>query len=133
MKQAAGAPLVRRLEELYRFERAGMRLGLEGIERLLEHAGRPDRAFPSVLIAGTNGKGSTAAHIASILRAAGRRVGLYTSPHLVRFNERIRVEGVEIDEAALEALLERWWPRFESERPSFFEAVTALAFDHFAE
>jgi dihydrofolate synthase/folylpolyglutamate synthase len=133
MKQTAGAPLVRRLEELYRFERAGMRLGLEGIERLLEHAGRPDRAFPSVLIAGTNGKGSTAAHIASILRAAGRRVGLYTSPHLVRFNERIRVEGVEIEAPALEALLERWWPRFEAERPSFFEAATALAFDHFAE
>jgi dihydrofolate synthase/folylpolyglutamate synthase len=132
MKQSAGAPLTRRLEELYRFERSGMRLGLTGIERLLTSAGRPDRAFPSVLIAGTNGKGSTAAHLASIFRAAGLKTGLFTSPHLVRFHERIRVDGREIDDAALEALLTRWWPRFEEERPSFFEAVTALCFDHFA-
>lgn len=132
MKQSAGAPLTRRLEELYRFERARMRLGLDGIERLLERAGRPDRAFPSVLIAGTNGKGSTAAHLASIFRVAGMKTGLFTSPHLVRFHERIRVDGREIDDAALETLLTRWWPRFDEDRPSFFEAVTALGFDHFA-
>jgi len=132
MKQSAGAPLTRRLEELYRFERSGMRLGLSGIERLLERAGRPDSAFPSVLIAGTNGKGSTAAHLASIFRAAKSKTGLFTSPHLVRFHERIRVDGREIGDAALEALLSRWWPRFEEDRPSFFEAVTALCFDHFA-
>jgi dihydrofolate synthase / folylpolyglutamate synthase len=132
MTQTAGAPLTRRLDDLYRFERAGMRLGLEGIERLLEQGGRPDRAFPSILIAGTNGKGSTAAHLASILRALGLRIGLYTSPHLVRFHERIRVDGREIGDDELEGLLETWWPRFEEERPSFFEAVTALAFDHFA-
>ncbi|HEU4764748.1 MAG TPA: bifunctional folylpolyglutamate synthase/dihydrofolate synthase, partial [Candidatus Eisenbacteria bacterium] len=83
MTRTVGAPLTRRLDELYRFERSGMRLGLLGIERLLERGGRPDRAFPSVLIAGTNGKGSTAAHLASILRAAGLKTGLYTSPHLV--------------------------------------------------
>ncbi|HSQ59847.1 MAG TPA: folylpolyglutamate synthase/dihydrofolate synthase family protein [Acidobacteriota bacterium] len=132
MTTTARAPLARRLESLYRFERSGMRLGLEGIERLLALGGRPDRAFPSVLIAGTNGKGSTAAHLASILRAYGRRVGLYTSPHLVRFHERIRVDGVEISDEALESLLEIWWPRFEAEHPSFFEATTALGFDHFA-
>jgi dihydrofolate synthase/folylpolyglutamate synthase len=132
MTQTAGAPLTRRLDDLYRFERAGMRPGLEGIERLLEQGGRPDRAFPSILIAGTNGKGSTAAHLASILRALGLRIGLYTSPHLVRFHERIRVDGREIGDDELEGLLEIWWPRFEEERPSFFEAVTALAFDHFA-
>jgi dihydrofolate synthase/folylpolyglutamate synthase len=132
MTQTAGAPLTRRLDDLYRFERSGMRLGLEGIERLLAMGGRPDLAFPSVLIAGTNGKGSTAAHLASIFRAAGLKVGLYTSPHLIRFNERIRVNGAEIGDAELEELLERWWPRFEEERPSFFEAATALAFDHFA-
>lgn len=132
MTRISGAPLTRRLDALYRFERSGMRLGLQGIERLLELGGRPDRAFPSVLIAGTNGKGSTAAHLAAILRAAGLKVGLYTSPHLVRFHERIRVDGSEIDDAALEEVLERWWPRFEAEGPSFFEAATALAFDHFA-
>jgi dihydrofolate synthase/folylpolyglutamate synthase len=132
MKVPAGSSRLLRLEELFRFERSGMRLSLEGIERLLARGGRPDRAFPSVLVAGTNGKGSTAAHLASILRAAGLRVGLYTSPHLIRFNERIRIDGHAIDDGRLEALLAEWWPRFESEGPSFFEAATALGFDHFA-
>ena len=127
-----GVSLRGRLDDLYRFERSGMRPGLTGIERLLEKAGRPDRAFPSVLIAGTNGKGSTAAALASILRVAGLRTGLYTSPHLVRFNERIRVDGREISDADLDELLGRWWPRFEEEHPSFFEAATAIGFDHFA-
>jgi dihydrofolate synthase / folylpolyglutamate synthase len=132
MKAPAGATLTRRLDEMYRFERSGMRPGLTGIERLLETAGRPDRAFPSILVAGTNGKGSTAALLHSILRAAGLRTGLYTSPHLLRFHERIRVDGSEIGDQALETLLERWWPRFDSLHPSFFEAATALGFDHFA-
>jgi len=132
MKAPASASLSRRLEEMYRFERSGMRPGLDGIERLLETAGRPDRAFPSILIAGTNGKGSTAAFLQSILRAAGLRVGLYTSPHLLRFQERIRVDGLELSDAEMEDLLERWWPRFERLQPSFFEAATALGFDHFA-
>ena len=127
-----GVSLQGRLDELYRFERSGMRPGLVGVERLLELGGRPDRAFPAVLVAGTNGKGSTAAHLDSILRAAGMRVGLFTSPHLIRFHERIRVDGREIEDDALDALLARWWPRFERERPSFFEAATALGFDHFA-
>jgi dihydrofolate synthase/folylpolyglutamate synthase len=132
MTFAEGVSLRGRLEDLYRFERSGMRPGLAGIERLLERAGRPERRFPSVLIAGTNGKGSTAAHLASILRSAGLRVGLYTSPHLLRFHERIRVNGEEISDPELEELLARWWPRFDEERPSFFEAATALCFDHFA-
>ena len=132
MKAPASAVWSRRLEEMFRFERSGMRPGLAGIERLLDAAGRPDRAFPSILIAGTNGKGSTAAFLQSILRAAGLRVGLYTSPHLLRFQERIRVDGLEIGDEALEELLTRWWPRFEEQQPSFFEATTALGFDHFA-
>ncbi len=132
MKAPASATLTRRLDEMYRFERSGMRPGLTGIDRLLETAGRPDRAFASILVAGTNGKGSTAAHLDSILRAAGLKTGLYTSPHLLRFHERIRVAGSEIEDDALEELLERWWPRFEALTPSFFEAATALAFDHFA-
>ena len=132
MKAPTSATHLVRLDELYRFERSGMRPGLVGIERLLETAGRPDRAFPSVLVAGTNGKGSTAAHLDSILRAAGLKTGLYTSPHLVRFNERIRVGGHEVTNEALEELLARWWPRFEVAHPSFFEATTAICFDHFA-
>ena len=132
MNAPAGAMLRQRLEDLYRFERMRMRLGLEGIERLLEAGGRPDRAFEAVLVAGTNGKGSTAAHLCSILRASGLRTGLFTSPHLLRFHERIRVDGRAIGDEDLDALLAAWWPRFEQERPSFFEAATALGFDHFA-
>ena len=132
MKVTEGASLTKRLDELYRFERSAMRPGLAGVERLLARAGRPDLAFPSILIAGTNGKGSTAAHLDSVLRASGLRTGLYTSPHLVRFGERIRIDGEEISEPELEQLLATWWPRFEEEQPSFFEAATALCFDHFA-
>jgi dihydrofolate synthase/folylpolyglutamate synthase len=132
MRVDMGVSLSRRLGELFRFERSGMRPGLDGVERLLERAGRPDRAFPSILIAGTNGKGSTAAHLASILRAAGLKTGLYTSPHLSRFNERIRIDGREISDETLEGILQRWWPAFEEDHPSFFEATTAICFDHFA-
>src|SRR6266550_8726295 len=108
-----------------KFDLAHMRVLLAALEN-------PERRSSSVLIAGTNGKGSTAATLASILRAAGLRTGLYTSPHLVRFNERIRVDGREISDAQLDDLLTRWWPRFEEEHPSFFEAATAIGFDHFA-
>src|SRR6266403_855646 len=105
---------------------------LVNITTLCERLGQPQRAFQSVHIAGTNGKGSTAALLDSILRAAGLKTGLYTSPHLLRFHERIRIDGREIGDAELEAALERWWPRFEEMAPSFFEAATALGFDHFA-
>src|SRR5579884_2002999 len=71
---------------------------LEHMRVLLAALENPERKFPSVLIAGTNGKGSTAATLASILQASGLRTGLYTSPHLVRINERIRINGEEIDD-----------------------------------
>jgi dihydrofolate synthase / folylpolyglutamate synthase len=117
----------------HKFDLAHMRVLLQGLDH-------PELRFPSVLIAGTNGKGSTAATLASILRASGLKTGLYTSPHLVRINERIRVNGEEISDdefAALqgevdgvaEGLVERaelpW-------HPSFFEMMTAIAFEYFA-
>jgi dihydrofolate synthase / folylpolyglutamate synthase len=116
-----------------KFDLAHMRM-------LLGPMDHPERTFPSVLIAGTNGKGSTAATLASILRASGLKTGLYTSPHLVRINERIRVNGEEIgdeDFARLhgevdlvaETLVER---RELPWHPSFFEMMTAIAFVHFA-
>ena len=77
-------------------ETIAIKLGLENVTRLLERLGRPQTSFPSVQIAGTNGKGSTAAMLASIVRAAGVRAGLYTSPHLVSVTERVRVGGREI-------------------------------------
>ncbi len=107
---------------------------------LLGAMNHPERAFPSVLIAGTNGKGSTAATLASILRASGLKTGLYTSPHLMRINERIRVNGVEIgddDFAGLHTEVDRVAERLVERgelpwHPSFFEMMTAIAFAHFA-
>jgi len=117
----------------HKFDLAHMRVLL----RALEH---PERAFPSVLIAGTNGKGSTAATLASILRASGLKTGLYTSPHLVRINERICVDGVEIsddDFAGLHGDVDRVAERLVAGgvlpwHPSFFEMMTAIAFSQFA-
>ena len=107
---------------------------------LLKAMNHPERVFPSVLIAGTNGNGSTAATLASILRASGLKTGLYTSPHLVRINERIRVNGKEIsdrDFARLHGDVDRVAERLIAQEqlpwhPSFFEMMTAIAFAHFA-
>jgi dihydrofolate synthase / folylpolyglutamate synthase len=117
----------------HKFDLAHMRV-------LLEALGHPERRFPSALIAGTNGKGSTAATLASILRASGLKTGLYTSPHLVRINERIQVNRREIgdDEFAslhseVDRIAERLVDREELPwHPSFFEMMTAIAFKHFA-
>jgi dihydrofolate synthase/folylpolyglutamate synthase len=116
-----------------KFDLAHMRV-LLGV---MEH---PERAFPSVLIAGTNGKGSTAATLASILRASGLKTGLYTSPHLVRINERIRANGEEISDddfarlhGEVDRVAEKLVERGELPwHPSFFEMMTAIAFAHFA-
>ena len=116
-----------------KFDLAHMRVLLAGLEH-------PERRVPGVLIAGTNGKGSTAATLASILRASGLRTGLYTSPHLVRINERICINGEPIgdnDFALLHDLVDRTAERLVEEgelpwHPSFFEMLTAMAFEHFA-
>jgi len=108
---------------------------------LLAALNHPERRFPGVLIAGTNGKGSTAATLGSILRASGLRTGLYTSPHLVRINERIRINGDEIrdDEfALLHDVVDRTAERLVEDgelpwHPSFFEMLTAIAFEYFAQ
>jgi len=107
---------------------------------LLAALGHPERNFPAVLVAGTNGKGSTAATLASILQVSGLKTGLYTSPHLVRINERIRLDGQPIaddDFAMLHDVVDRTAERLVSEgdlpwHPSFFEMLTAMAFEYFA-
>lgn len=119
------------LKYLYARERLAMRFGLDGIKRLLVNVGNPESAFPSVLVAGSNGKGSTAAILASILKASGYKAGLYTSPHLIDFKERIRVDGRCIDEDQVESLMEMMGDAIEREKSSFFEATTAMAFKHF--
>ena len=113
---------------------------LDHMRVLLEALEHPVRRFPSVLISGTNGKGSTASTLASILRASGIKTGLYTSPHLIRLNERIRINGAAIsddDFAGIHDLVDRTAERLVDERelpwhPSFFEMLTVMAFEYFA-
>ncbi|HEY8209210.1 MAG TPA: folylpolyglutamate synthase/dihydrofolate synthase family protein [Myxococcaceae bacterium] len=111
---------------------------MERVEEALSDLGHPERALPAVHVAGTNGKGSTCAFVARALEVAGRKVGLYTSPHLVRFNERIQVNGRPIEDRTLgERVLEvlaRYRRRDERPFPlTFFELGTLVAFQHFAE
>ena len=113
---------------------------LENITILDERLGRPDRAYPSAHIAGTNGKGSTAAFLESILRRAGFRTGLYTSPHLERINERIRIAGEEISDDVFAEIFTRIHHLIEEllatgklrAHPTYFECLTAMAFEAFA-
>jgi dihydrofolate synthase/folylpolyglutamate synthase len=123
---------VARLLSLRRGEITGMAPGLERIEGLLAALGHPETRYVLAQIGGTNGKGSTAAMLASMLKASGRRVGLYTSPHLVSFRERIRVNGEPISEDAVVDgfdALATLIARFDA---TMFESSTALALDHFA-
>ncbi len=130
--RVAGLYLARRV-------RFGIKFGLETMRALVAEMGHPERACPSLLIAGTNGKGSVAAYCDAVLRASGLRTGRYTSPHLVRVNERITVDGREISDRdfaravedvrdAAERLIRR---RVLKAHPTFFEVLTAAAFAHF--
>lgn len=107
---------------------------LQRVRDLLDTLGNPQNRFKSFHIAGTKGKGSVSALIASVLQSAGYRTGLYTSPHLIRFNERIRVDGVDIPDDELVSTLERMKPAIESiQELTVYEIITALAFLYFAE
>jgi dihydrofolate synthase/folylpolyglutamate synthase len=111
----------------------GDRLGLERIAALLDRLGRPQNSLPPVFhVAGTNGKGSTVAFLRAALEASGQRVHVFTSPHLVRFNERIRIAGELIDDAGLAAILAEVLDKSGGIEPSFFEVATAAAFVAFA-
>ena len=107
--------------------------GLSNTLALDEHFGHPHRRFRSIHVAGTNGKGSVSSTMAAILQSAGLKVGLYTSPHLVDFRERIRVNGEMIPEQRVIDFVEQERSFFEPLSPSFFELKTALAFLYFAE
>ena len=119
---------------------AAAKFNLENITVLEERLGRPSRAYPSAHIAGTNGKGSTAAFLESILRHAGLRTGLNTSPHLEKINERIRIDGKEISDEDFAAVFTRIHETIEQlladgklrAHPTYFECVTAMAMEHFA-
>jgi dihydrofolate synthase / folylpolyglutamate synthase len=126
------AEAVARLLALRGGEHTGMRPGLERIEGLLDALGRPEQRYRLVQVGGTNGKGSAAAMLAAILKAAGHRVGLYTSPHLVSFRERIRVDGAAIPDDSVVDGVEALGTLVARLDATMFEATTALALDHFA-
>lgn len=126
------------LQYLYRLQKQGIKFGLSNITELMSSLGHPQKSFPSIHIAGTNGKGSTAAIIASILNALGLKVGLFTSPHLVSFTERIRINAEEIAEFEVICLAEELKAKiFDIQSsdpdflPTFFEVVTAMALLYF--
>ncbi|MBD3336025.1 MAG: bifunctional folylpolyglutamate synthase/dihydrofolate synthase [Candidatus Eisenbacteria bacterium] len=120
------------LEKLYRLEHSGIKLGLDRIAAAVRQLGDPHRAYATIHVAGTNGKGSTSALFARMLQENGYRTGLYTSPHLLDFRERIRVDGEMAAESEIVAGLEEIWPAVERHQLSFFEAATCLAFWIFA-
>jgi dihydrofolate synthase/folylpolyglutamate synthase len=127
------ATVQQQLDRLAKLSPGGDRLGLDRITKLLDRLDRPQDRLPPVLhVAGTNGKGSTCAFLRAILEAVGLKVHMFTSPHLVRFNERIRIAGKLIDDEELASLLREVLDSSEGIEPSFFEVTTAVAFLAFA-
>ena len=121
------------LDKLFSLHQFGIKLGLDNIKKLLKHLGNPEKSLRVYHIAGSNGKGSTASFIASILMEAGYKTGLYTSPHLVRFNERIRINSVEIPDEYVASFVSSLDKYIDENEPTFFELTTAMAFKYFAE
>lgn len=121
------------LKSLFNLQRLGIKLGLEHTFRLLDVIGNPQENLTMIHVAGTNGKGSTCAMIASILHASGKNVGLYTSPHLIRFNERIRINGYPIPDKQIITFMKKVGPVIQEIESTFFETTTAMAFDYFKE
>ena len=119
------------LDYLFARVTGGWKMGLERTSALLALLGDPHLRLRSFHVAGTNGKGSVVATLDALLRARGLRVGRYTSPHLIDFRERIAVNGVPIREDAVVEFIERWTADVERLGATFFEATTAMAFDHF--
>jgi dihydrofolate synthase/folylpolyglutamate synthase len=118
------------LRRIYNLQKFGVKLGLDSTRRLLSRLGSPQ--FPCVHIAGTNGKGSTGAMLEAIALRAGLKTGYFISPHLVRFNERFRLNGQDIGDGELQALCQEVWAAMGGEHNTFFEFACALAFLYFA-
>jgi dihydrofolate synthase/folylpolyglutamate synthase len=118
---------------LFGLEIFGMKFGLKGIHSLLSSIGNPQENFPTIHVAGTNGKGSTSSMLAAIFTAAGYRTGLYTSPHLISFTERIRIDGRPIPQKAVVRLTNLIRKQVNAQKATYFEAVTAIAFKYFSD
>ena len=119
------------LNFLYSLNRKGIKLGLEHTHQLLKHLGNPHKKLKIIHVAGTNGKGSTCAHIESVLRYNGYKVGVYTSPHLIKFNERIRINGRLISNQEIISFMDNAISQIKKIESTFFETTTAMAFDYF--
>lgn len=121
------------LDKLFALHTFGIKLGLDNIKTFLDRIGNPQLSLKTIHIAGSNGKGSTAAFIASILQENKYRVGLYTSPHFVKFNERIKIDGEQIEDDYVVAFINRHENIIDELQLTFFEVTTALAFQYFAD
>jgi len=132
LKTEVNAAYTAAIDWLFGTQNLGVKLGLDNVQRLLASLGDPQEELRFIHVAGTNGKGSVCAMIDSICRTAGMKTGLFTSPHLVRFNERIQINGQPIDDAAVVRGIHRIRALVDEERhPTFFEITTALALDYF--
>ena len=121
------------LTKLFALHTFGMKLGLDNIKNFLDHIGNPQDRLKVIHIAGSNGKGSTAAFLSSILQELGNKVGLYTSPHFVRYNERIKINGIEIPDVYVAGFVEKYDKFIEEHKLTFFEVTTAIAFQYFSD
>lgn len=121
------------LPAYHRVGAAAYKANLDNTHAMMDHLGHPERGFRSIHVAGTNGKGSVSHMLASILHRRGLRLGLYTSPHLVDFRERIRIDGKMIDRQSVVDFVEKNRVFFESHSLSFFEMTVGLAFDYFSQ
>ena len=125
--------IYQQLPMFHRIGNAAFKKSLDNTLALCEALGQPQHQFRSIHVAGTNGKGSSSHMLAAVLQESGYKTGLYTSPHLKSFTERIRINGQELPEAYLIQFVAQYKPLFEQIKPSFFEMTVALAFKYFAE
>ncbi|MFM9006812.1 MAG: bifunctional folylpolyglutamate synthase/dihydrofolate synthase, partial [Flavobacteriales bacterium] len=123
--------LYSQLPAFHRVGPAAYKPGLDNTYALMDVVGNPHKDFKTIHIAGTNGKGSTSHLVASALQQAGYRTGLYTSPHLIHFGERIRINGKMIDDTSVIEFVNTYQSKWESIHPSFFEITVALCFWYF--
>lgn len=121
------------LKKLFSLHTFGIKLGLENTIKFLEHLGNPQRFLKTIHVAGSNGKGSTSSFIASILQESGYKTGLYTSPHFIKFNERIVINGKQIDDEYIAGFVAENEKYIDGYQLTFFEVTTAMAFKYFLE
>jgi dihydrofolate synthase/folylpolyglutamate synthase len=131
LKQHQSVEINSILDKLFNLQRLGIKVGLDHTYELLNRCGNPHNKLKAIHIAGTNGKGSTAAMLQSILRKAGLNVGLYTSPHLVNFNERIRINGLPIPNSFIIEFMKIFNDDIDKIKSTFFETTTVLALYYF--